>query len=252
MAVTGEVIKWGTLCTQLATKTNIPPGAQVVIGVATLMLQFCGAQLSTSGQEMAQIKDDVRRLVESAYKNGMDALNDATYAQDPARRNELIDQARTEFTHASNQDVPLEAAKAQLLVGACYYELGEMPNAIRWWEQSYASFSAIAAHYANQIDSRLFKALTLDGRLEYDKKRLAMSMVSLVSPAGLVTVPFALLNHKVTEEHLQVHEALEEVFSWMRPLSDLLHAWDSKLSGLRPASELVVSASGHSEEQKPS
>jgi hypothetical protein len=73
--------------------------------------------------EQVAMRADQRKQIEAPYKNGVVFLDDARRTNKRKRKIGLIDDARKEFTNARNLEVGEAAARAALLVGACYHLL---------------------------------------------------------------------------------------------------------------------------------
>ncbi len=92
----------------------------------------------------------LRRLVGSYYKDGVELLTDAKYAEQVETRNDTIKQALDRFVTASNVEDALLKAKSQFFVGVCYDLQNERNLAKRWYEKA----SLAAAPLADQLQGR--------------------------------------------------------------------------------------------------
>ena len=84
--------------------------------------------------------EQLRKLIGSYYKTGMEYLTDARVVQEK-RREEWIQKALERFVTASEVEDAILKAKSQFFVGVCYDLLNERVAAKRWYEKAYESAS---------------------------------------------------------------------------------------------------------------
>jgi hypothetical protein len=261
MSTAAEMVKWSALCAKLAAKSAASaaaPGSDATLELAAIVLEFCGVELETTSKNVAQINENVRKLIHSAYKRGMMYLADAQYAPTDRRRCELIDQARQAFSRAVTQDAPLQAAQAEVLTGACFYQLGEKVNALRHLEQGYLLLGTLEKAVLEncpaareppkpvvpKISPRRKATSFKEGVIHFAEDQtffwaayLYLCLSPFTLPATAVVLGWR-YGSKLRREHARA--LLEDIYAWMRPLSALLYEWGSTELSLRPANQLFL------------
>jgi hypothetical protein len=213
---------WGKLCEQV--------GSQVGSLMFGQRVNLLISAFSEKNNELAELKADIRKIIEEHFKTGIAYLEDAERAPTEERKRDLVNDARRKLTQASNIDAPLTAAKASLLVGVCYHLLGENENEKAWYEKAYKKAAA--------LEQKLLE----DKRERWTKRFVAATILTwgtfwLASP---VTFPWFIAEGvKESNRRERVIERLKETYEFMRPLSDLLYSSGSTLEILKKSNKLV-------------
>jgi hypothetical protein len=149
-----------------------------------------------------------------------------------------------------SREAPLQAAQAEVLVGACYFEGGELANARRRWEQGYARLCALEAEIVRKHPDVLQPlqptkgwgdSLKILDRSDGDGVGAwLMDWLPVLVAGTALDIGRKLYRDARYYRRMERRDALEEVYQWMRPLADLLTAWGAHIAGLRPARQLVL------------
>jgi hypothetical protein len=255
METVTEEATWAALCAKLAANSALGisggvPSTEVVLAIAALLFDFSDMQQQHMQRDKAESMGDIRRPIHDAFETGKRRIGDARCASNKEERRRLIGAARRAFALARSREGPLQAAQAEVLVGACYFAVGRLANA-RWhWEQGYARLCTLEAQIVKK-HPKVLQPLQPTKGWEDSLKTLDSSDGDGVGAwlSGLLPVLVAGTAIEIGRElyrdahyywGMVIRDSLEEVYQWMRPLADLLTAWGSTTEGLRPARQLVL------------
>lgn len=88
-------------------------------------------------REVRGVQEDVARLVQGYFRDGLSALEDALATSDEADREELVRTAREYFRQAVSREAGAASTRAGEYVALCYDVLDEPQQAKRWLETTY-------------------------------------------------------------------------------------------------------------------
>ena len=199
--------KFGSFCSQfidVVIDKNVP---DPVTGF--LLKSFIG--LLKEDQETTDQKVD--KLIASYYKTGMSYLQDADMVS-AGRRQKLIEAALDEFRKAATLENALMAARARAYVAFCYGLLGERDLALAWFEQAYQEGHNL------------------------ERKLVEKSAASKMDVATIISLPLttiygaAWLGYRFMQKN-RARQALVELHMFMQSLTNMLVAYQSRLSTLQ-------------------
>lgn len=202
--------KLGSFCSQFI-NVVIDKNTDPITGF--LLKSFIG--LLKEEQETTDQKVD--KLIASCYKTGMSHLQDADMVS-AERKQKWIEAALDEFRKAATLENALMAAKAKFYVAVCYALLKERELALTWFEQAY------------QVGQNL------------ERKLVEKSAASKMDVATIISLPLttiygaAWLGYRYLQKN-KARQALVELHTFMQSLTNVLVAYQSRLSTLQTAEQ---------------
>ena len=167
--------------------------------------------------ELGVVRADLRRIIEEAFRSGLDHLQLAQNTQG-SRRDEELRKARDNFIRAKNVELAVNSGRAAIYVGACSAMLGERRNALQYYESGYRTFALFERDCFDRLSApRIVKDFFEElecaslGKLGLSRRMMLQRVVN-----GLVITP-------------GVRDDLTNLYEYMRPASYLLKEQGSPL-----------------------
>jgi hypothetical protein len=196
--------------------SGIPAGAGTGI-VIDLLIQI----LTDDESLLGQIDKNIKKIVRGHFQAGKNYLLETQRLHSDELQREFVKKALDQFMMAVAVDEPIIVAKSQFFIGVCYSILNEEQSAKHWME--------VACETAIEYETKL--------REEYEKRE----KVSLIDFAMFLTgATFWIPAVRYYRTGKRLATSLDELYQFMRPLSEYFDSTGIKVNGLKPARELVV------------
>jgi tetratricopeptide (TPR) repeat protein len=235
------------LCKNLALEL-LPKVLPIPAPITTAILETLIGLLDQEQKNSEQL----RKLIGSYYKTGMEYLTDAKYIHQAGRRAEWIQRALDRFMTASEVEEKLLKAKSQFFVGVCYDLLDERDSATRWYEKGYES----ASQQLDQLKPSIAKAVEL--KLVPGAAAIGGAIVFGLMGGPAMAGIGARVGNTVGKtvpdyERQKIQTQLEEIRHFMDPLSQVLLAHGStiisQLGTVQGQVHAIVAQAGRNKEQ---